>query len=89
MYNKMTDSANIEHTNKSAKAFVSESWIVENPENDKSNELGLTYPQGTWVITMKVQDPELWGQIKQGKYKGFSIEGFFTEKLIFNNIINK
>jgi len=89
MYNKMTDSANIEHTNKSAKAFVSESWIVENSENDKSNELGLTYPQGTWVITMKVQDPELWGQIKQGKYKGFSIEGFFTEKLIFNNIINK
>lgn len=87
MYNKMTDSTNIEHTNKSAKAFVSESWIVENTDMDKSKELGLTYPQGTWVITMKVQDPELWRDIKQGKYKGFSVEGFFSEKLIFNDII--
>jgi hypothetical protein len=72
-----------------AKAFVSESWIVENPDNDKSNALGLMYPEGTWVITMKVQDTQLWKDIKEGKYKGFSVEGFFNEKLIFKNIQNK
>ena len=89
MKDNINNSTNIEHTNKSAKAFVSESWIVEDPDNDKSNALGLNYPQGTWVITMKVQDAQLWKDIKAGKYKGFSVEGFFSEKLIFNDIQNK
>lgn len=89
MKDNITNSTNIEHTNIGAKAFVSESWIVENPDNDKSNALGLMYPEGTWVITMKVQDNQLWKDIKAGKYKGFSIEGFFNEKLIFKNIQNK
>jgi hypothetical protein len=89
MKDNITNSTNIEHTNKMAKAFVSESWIVENPDNDKSNALGLMYPEGTWVITMKVQDTQLWKDIKAGKYKGFSVEGFFNEKLIFKNIENK
>jgi hypothetical protein len=47
------------------------------------------YPEGTWVITMKVQDTQLWKDIKAGKYKGFSVEGFFNEKLIFKDIQNK
>lgn len=89
MKDNINNSTNIEHTNKAAKAFVSESWIVEDTYNDKSNALGLNYPEGTWVITMKVQDAELWKDIKDGKYKGFSVEGFFSEKLIFKDIVNK
>ena len=89
MKDNINNSTNIEHTNTGAKAFVSESWIVENPDNDKSNALGLMYPEGTWVITMKVQDTQLWKDIKEGKYKGFSVEGFFNEKLIFKDIQNK
>jgi hypothetical protein len=46
--------------------------------------LGLEFPEGTWVITMKVGNGELWDKIKQGKYNGFSIEGYFNEKLVFN-----
>jgi len=81
---KMTDVANIEHTNKMAdKTYVVESWLVEDTFNDKSNALGLEYPEGTWVITMKVQSDEVWNDIKKGKYKGYSIEGFFEEQLLF------
>lgn len=89
MKDNINNSTNIEHTDISAKAFVSESWIVEDTEIDKSKVLGLEYPEGTWVITMKVQDPKLWKDIKAGKYKGFSVEGFFNEKLIFKDKGNK
>ena len=80
-----TTETNLNHTDTKAKnTFVTESWIVTNPELDKSTALGLEFPEGTWVITMKVGNDELWEKIKQGKYNGFSIEGYFNEKLVFN-----
>ena len=85
MKDKLMDSTNIEHTNKKAKdTYVIESWIVADDFDDKSNALGLDYEKGTWVITMKTDDPEVWADIKNGKYKGFSVEGYFEEKQIFN-----
>jgi hypothetical protein len=83
--NGFTDSTNLNHTDIPAKdTFVVESWIVEDPKLDKSTFLGLDYPVGTWVITMKVKNKELWEKIKKGEYKGFSIEGYFNEKVVFN-----
>jgi hypothetical protein len=58
--------------------------LVIDPANDKSSALGLNYPEGTWVITMKVNSPTLWNEIKEGKYKGYSIEGYFNERVVFN-----
>ena len=80
-----TQSTNIEHTSKKAEdTFVAQSWIVEDEETDKSRALGLDYEEGTWVITMKTDSPEVWAEIKEGKYKGFSVEGFFEEKLVLS-----
>ena len=84
MRNKLLDASNIEHTDKKADTYVKESWIVENPAYDKSTSLGLDFPKGTWVITMKVKDPEIWEKIKSGKLNGFSVEGWFNENLLFN-----
>lgn len=57
-------------------AIVIESWIVEDPNNDKANALGFTnLPKGTWMGTYKIYDDKLWSQIKSGEFKGFSIEG--------------
>jgi len=36
------------------------------------------------MIGMKVDDDKVWDYIKQGKLKGFSVEGYFTEDLLFN-----
>lgn len=84
MRDKLTDSTNIEHSNKKAKdTYVTESWLVSDEFVDKSSALGLNYPQGTWVITMKTDDPEVWKEIKEGKYEGFSVEGYFEEKVVF------
>ncbi len=35
-------------------------------------------PDGSWFISAKVDDPELWAKIKEGKYRGFSVEGLFS-----------
>jgi hypothetical protein len=36
-------------------------------------------PNGTWFVGVKVENDEVWNQVKEGKIKGFSIEGFFNE----------
>lgn len=55
-------------------SFV-ESWIVEDPKIDKSAVFGLTYPKGSWIATMKVENDEVWNDyVKLGKVKGFSVD---------------
>ena len=53
---------------------VVESWIVEDPNKDKSNSFGKTYEKGTWVAMMKVDNDEMWQKVKEGEIKGFSID---------------
>jgi hypothetical protein len=57
-----------------------ESWIVES-EQDKSRMYDLDVPIGTWMVSMKVNNDDVWKQVKEGKVKGFSIEGYFADKL--------
>jgi hypothetical protein len=57
-----------------------ESWIVES-EQDKSRMYDLNVPMGTWMVSMKVNNDDVWKQVKEGKVKGFSIEGYFADKL--------
>ncbi len=72
--------ATLEHQMKANGLTVVESWIVEG-EQDKSRIYGLDAPVGTWMISMKITDDKLWAEIKEGKkYKGFSIEGFYSDR---------
>lgn len=73
--------ANFDHQdNYSNSVFVIESWIVEDPENDKSKALGFKdVIKGTWFMTYKVVNAELWKSIKVNGFTGFSIEGWFSE----------
>jgi hypothetical protein len=63
---------------------VVESWIIEDETHDKSRKYGMDLPVGTWMVSMKVNNPEIWdGFVKTGKVKGFSIEGYFVDKMNF------
>jgi hypothetical protein len=64
---------------------VVESWIKEDDTHDKSMKFGLNEPIGTWFIMMKVNDDELYNKAKEGKLKGFSIEGLFNTELILKS----
>lgn len=59
---------------------VIESWIVENPEKDKTSIYGLNAVEGAWAVTMKIDNDEVWKSVKEGKYLGLSIEGIFSNK---------
>lgn len=70
-----------EHFEKLNGLSMVESWIVDDPEKDKSAIYGMQLPKGTWAGTIKVNNKEIWDQfVKTGKVKGFSIEGYFAEK---------
>ena len=77
------NSATYEHKVPVEGMTVVESWIKEDKKNDKSNSYGFNkLPLGTWFVKMKVNNPEIWESVKEGKVRGFSIEGYFTDKLI-------
>ena len=59
-----------------------ESWIVEDKQKDKSAVYGLDVPVGTWMGSVKVNNDEVWNEyVKSNKVKGFSIEGYFADKM--------
>lgn len=70
----------LEHKEKTDGVFTIESWIVEDPKNDKTNIYGLNANVGSWAVVQKIENDKVWNDIKLGKYKGFSIEGIFSEK---------
>lgn len=69
----------IEHETPINGVSIVESWIVEDPKNDKANFHGLEVTAGTWVAKMKITNDNIWNNyVKTGLVKGFSIDGFFS-----------
>jgi hypothetical protein len=65
---------------------VVESWIIEDETHDKSRKYDMELPIGTWMVSMKVNNDEVWNDyVKTGKVKGFSIEGYFTDRVAMSN----
>ena len=73
--------ATYEHKQPIEGMTIVESWIVENTKKDKSAHYGLNVPEGTWMVSMKVDNEEIYEKAKNGEVKGFSIEGYFADKL--------
>ena len=74
--------ATLEHETEATGLSVVESWIVEDPKNDKSNLYDLNAVEGAWCVIMKVDNDKVWDEVKKGVYLGFSIEGRFSDKKI-------
>ena len=87
LINNNQSSATYEHRDKIKDVTTVESWIVEDTDNDKSNIYGLNLPKGSWVLSMKVENEKVWQDILDKKVNGFSIEGFYIDKLA--NLSNK
>jgi hypothetical protein len=72
----------LEHQAELSGLSVVESWIVEDEVHDKSRKYGLEMPVGTWMVSMKVNNENVWQDyVKTGAVKGFSIEGYFSEAI--------
>jgi len=81
LMNGKQGNATLEHQDKISGLSLVESWIIEDSEKDKSRKYGLEYPIGTWMVSMKVNNDDIWNEyVKSGKVKGFSIEGWFMQR---------
>ena len=60
---------------------VVENWIVQNPLNDKATELGFKVPAKTWMQGTYISNDDVWAKIKDGTYKGISVEADMNHEL--------
>lgn len=80
--NNNQNNSTLEHERELKGLTLVESWIVEDEVHDKSRKYGLNVPIGTWMGAVKVNNDEVWNEyIRTGKVKGFSIEGYFADKM--------
>lgn len=75
MKRKLNDSVTLDHESDANNISLVESWLRIS-ENDKSVELGLDAPLGSWIGAMKVEDEATWERIKNQELNGFSVEAF-------------
>ena len=79
-YNKMNNTDVNHDDNITTDNTLLESWIVDDPQMDKAKAMGFNVPQGSWMVSYKINDEETWKKIKSGELAGFSVAGQFIEK---------
>jgi|TARA_R110000772_G_scaffold93162_1_gene190372 hypothetical protein len=80
--NGYQNNSTLEHEKALNGLTLVESWIVEDEVQDKSRKYGLDVPVGTWMGAVKVNNEKIWQEyVKTSKVKGFSIEGYFADKM--------
>jgi len=75
------NNSTLEHQVELEGMSVVESWIIEDETKDKSRKYNFSLPIGTWMVSVKVNNDDVWEQVKSGDVKGFSIEGYFADKM--------
>ena len=69
--------------------------FIKDPEKGIDPKGFEDIENGSLFATYKIENEEIWSQIKEGKFKGFSLEGYFTidpyekQQNNKNNIMNK
>jgi hypothetical protein len=73
---------NLMHDNNQAVDGVTmfESWIVDDSRGIASMKGFEDVPQGSWLGSFLVENDSVWGKVKSGEFKGFSVEGLFNYK---------
>lgn len=66
---------NLQHTDKVAHLNIVESYFAKEP-----NTFGV--PEGSWIVTAKVKDADVWESVKEGKFNGFSLQALFTNEIV-------
>jgi hypothetical protein len=71
-----TKESNLNHNNQMFDGItVIESWI----DGERAKSIYYDLDPGNWFMSFKVDNDEVWDSIKRGEYKGFSLEGYFTD----------
>lgn len=79
---KFQSNTNIQHDPLQKKEGVT--FFLSMIKDTAKGMLGLAgdYPEGTWFLGAKIDNPEVWAMVKSGEIKGFSVEGMFKYKKV-------
>lgn len=57
--------------------YMIESYIKNSDRGIAPNEFSAV-PDGSWIVSYKVDNMDVWEKIRSGEVKGFSVQGFFN-----------
>ena len=78
--NLKSNNTTLEHETNIKDVYVVETWMVDNPEMDKTKLYGLNAVEGAWAVIMSIENDKVWQEIKDGTYLGISVEGYFSDE---------
>lgn len=74
---KLSDSVTVGHLEKTDNVFLFESYIIDRNMGINPPTAFKDIPDGSWVGKFQVNNDDVWKKVKDGTFKGFSIEGEF------------
>jgi hypothetical protein len=89
---------NVEHSTPIDGVFMYESYIIDREKGVMPPKGFEDVSDGSWFGTFKVENERIWSLVKNGTFKGFSVEGIFKyektnetiteEEIMMSKIIN-
>tara|TARA_R100001460_G_scaffold78319_1_gene119348 strand:+ start:2085 stop:3221 length:1137 start_codon:yes stop_codon:yes gene_type:complete len=79
--NGLNANVNLMHDNnlQAKGVYVIESLIIDSKRGIKAPKGFEDAPDGSWWGSMRVENDEVWNMVKDGTFKGFSVEGMFGQ----------
>jgi hypothetical protein len=74
------NAVNAEHANPVGGVYLMESWVTDESRGIAAPKAWSDAADGSWFLTYYVENDQVWKDVKDGKFRGFSIEGYFTDK---------
>lgn len=76
---------NLEHSLDVNDVTIIESYFIDESRGLKPNDISEA-KDGDWYVTIKINNDNIWEEIKNGNIRAFSVEGFFDIKEMFNSV---
>jgi len=74
----LTNQTNLMHDSQADGVYIIESLIIDKKRGVLPPENFEKVPDGSWWGSMRVENDDIWQQVKDGTFKGFSVEGIFS-----------
>jgi hypothetical protein len=71
---------NLMHNSPVKDVYVFESLLIDLERGVTAPDGFQDAPDGSWFVSMRVDNDKVWEDIKKGTYKGFSVEGMFAKE---------
>lgn len=76
------NNVNTEHAKEVQDVVLFESMVIDKRRGISAPKGFPKLNEGTWIASYKINNDELWDDVMNGKFKGFSVEGVFNKQLV-------